>query len=203
MIDDLIYDVGMNDGCDTAYYLQRGYRVVAIEAIPELCAQAATRFKSAIEQQRLTILNVAISNRSGEAEFWVSNTHPELSSLQPDSFGLSASTARPITVPAQTFDSILRRYGSPHYLKIDIEGSDQLCLEALAGNPDRPHYIRCHARMLLSGIHLTVGKSCYLEHCRRSRLKHAGMTENRSLCPWTVYQSLEAASATLKPIRIR
>ncbi len=30
MIPDLIYDVGMHDGEDTAYYLARGYRVVAI-----------------------------------------------------------------------------------------------------------------------------------------------------------------------------
>ena len=30
--DDLIYDVGMNNGDDTAYYLHKGFRVVAVEA---------------------------------------------------------------------------------------------------------------------------------------------------------------------------
>jgi hypothetical protein len=30
----LIYDVGMNNGDDTAYYLRRGFRVVAIEPNP-------------------------------------------------------------------------------------------------------------------------------------------------------------------------
>jgi hypothetical protein len=29
--DELIYDVGLFDGADTAYYLYRGYRVVAID----------------------------------------------------------------------------------------------------------------------------------------------------------------------------
>ena len=33
---DLIYDIGMNNGDDTAFYLIRGYRVLAIEANPEL-----------------------------------------------------------------------------------------------------------------------------------------------------------------------
>jgi putative ABC transport system substrate-binding protein len=32
----LIYDVGMNNGDDTAYYLRRGFRVLAIEANPDL-----------------------------------------------------------------------------------------------------------------------------------------------------------------------
>ena len=32
----LIYDVGMSNGDDTAYYLHRGFRVVAIEANPLL-----------------------------------------------------------------------------------------------------------------------------------------------------------------------
>jgi hypothetical protein len=31
---DLIYDVGLLDGADTAYYLFRGFRVVAVDANP-------------------------------------------------------------------------------------------------------------------------------------------------------------------------
>ena len=32
MIPELIYDVGMHNGDDTAYYLHRGFRVIAVEA---------------------------------------------------------------------------------------------------------------------------------------------------------------------------
>lgn len=46
----LIYDVGMNNGDDTAYYLWRGFRVVAIEATPELVATAANRFRCEMKQ---------------------------------------------------------------------------------------------------------------------------------------------------------
>ncbi len=40
-----------------------------------------------------------------------------------------------IRVPVRTFGSILDSHGIPHYCKIDIEGSDAFCLDALA--PDR------------------------------------------------------------------
>jgi len=47
---DLIYDVGMNNGDDTAYYLRRGFRVVAIEANTCLAKCAAERFRTQIAQ---------------------------------------------------------------------------------------------------------------------------------------------------------
>ena len=39
MVPDLIYDVGMHNGSDTAYYLHKGFRVLAIEANPVLAKQ--------------------------------------------------------------------------------------------------------------------------------------------------------------------
>jgi hypothetical protein len=37
----------------------------------------------------------------------------------------------PVTVPAVDFGECLRDHGVPHYMKIDIEAADMLCLEAL------------------------------------------------------------------------
>ena len=58
-----IYDVGMHNGDDTAYYLAKGAHVVAIEANPDLCALAEERFKKEIGQKFLEILNCAVSDR--------------------------------------------------------------------------------------------------------------------------------------------
>jgi 16S rRNA A1518/A1519 N6-dimethyltransferase RsmA/KsgA/DIM1 with predicted DNA glycosylase/AP lyase activity len=49
---DLIYDVGMNNGDDTAYYLRRGFRVVAIEADTRLVRCAAERFRALNHRRR-------------------------------------------------------------------------------------------------------------------------------------------------------
>jgi hypothetical protein len=47
----------MNNGDDTAYYLSRGFRTVAIEANPELVKYAKARFARKIASGRLIILN--------------------------------------------------------------------------------------------------------------------------------------------------
>jgi SAM-dependent methyltransferase len=51
----LIYDVGLFDGGDTAYYLFRGYNVVAIDANPVMVERARLRFAQEIRDKRLTL----------------------------------------------------------------------------------------------------------------------------------------------------
>jgi hypothetical protein len=69
-IKDVIYDVGMNNGDDTAYYLSLGFRTVAIEANPELVKQAKARFAREVASGRLIILNIGIADREG-ALCWI------------------------------------------------------------------------------------------------------------------------------------
>jgi hypothetical protein len=51
----LIFDLGVNDGSDTDFYLKKGFRVVGVEANPLVCEGAAKRFSQAIEAKRLTL----------------------------------------------------------------------------------------------------------------------------------------------------
>jgi FkbM family methyltransferase len=80
----LIYDVGMNNGQDSAFYMHKGYRVVAIEANPVLCERARQEFSNKIQSGQLTILNVAISEIEGELDFYVNLDNDHWSSLDPD-----------------------------------------------------------------------------------------------------------------------
>jgi predicted RNA methylase len=41
---DLVYDVGLHNGDDTAFYLHQGFRVIAIDADPRAAAAAKQRF---------------------------------------------------------------------------------------------------------------------------------------------------------------
>ena len=61
---DLIIDVGMHDGTDTAFYLAKGFNVVAIEANPGLvrCGSETLRFAD----QRRTAHAYRLSDRRGE-----------------------------------------------------------------------------------------------------------------------------------------
>jgi FkbM family methyltransferase len=128
----LIYDVGMNNGDDTAYYLRRGFSVVAIEPNPALVASASERFRREIKVGRLTILNVGVAAENGELPFWVCLTDSRLSSF--DRCDASLDGCHPveeIRVACRTFRSILDEFGVPFYLKVDIQGNDALCVEAL------------------------------------------------------------------------
>ena len=62
---DLIYDVGLFNGDDTAYYLFRGYKVVALDANPITIERARSRFSEEIATGRLTLLNIGISEKEG------------------------------------------------------------------------------------------------------------------------------------------
>ena len=71
MESDLIVDVGMHRGADTEFYLRKGFRVVGIEAIPWVAAEVAERLAPDIEDGRLRVLNVAVSDHEGVADFYV------------------------------------------------------------------------------------------------------------------------------------
>jgi FkbM family methyltransferase len=107
MISDLIYDVGMHDGCDTAFYLSKGFRVVAIEANPALVERARHRFAADIESGRVTILNVAVAPQAGPIEFWVNEKNEGWSSLQRRAASRQGTGCHPIKVEGRPFRDIL------------------------------------------------------------------------------------------------
>ena len=144
MFPDLIYDVGMHNGDDTAYYLSRGHRVIAIEANPILVKEAEKRFAAEITAGRLKILNVGVSDREGKFPFWICDAKSEWSSFHRKIASRDGSAHHDIMVPCRRFASITAEHGVPFYLKIDIEGNDLLCLQGLP-HDDLPKYVSLEA----------------------------------------------------------
>jgi len=127
---DLIIDVGMCDGGDTAYYLHKGYRVLAIEADPVLCETARETFSEAVYGERLQILNAGIAGGSGSLTFYRNLTNLGQSSFDPE-LGKTGGRYEQIAVDCVTLASVIERHGVPHYLKVDIEGFDEIALSTL------------------------------------------------------------------------
>jgi FkbM family methyltransferase len=140
MIPDLIYDVGMHNGDDTAYYMHRGYRVIAVEANPVLAAEASARFAREVTTGGLTILNIGISGQEGESPFFICDEVSEWSSLDPAIASRNNVAHHEIVIQCHRFSSILRKFGVPYYLKLDIEGGEIHCLRDLEP-PGLPRYI--------------------------------------------------------------
>ena len=147
MIEDLIYDVGMHNGDDTALYLEHGFRVVAIEANPVLAELGAKRFALELAAGRLEILNVGVGARDGVADFWVNDENDEYSSFVREVGCRNGSPCHSVQVRRVPFGRILERHGVPYYLKVDIERADVHCLRGLE-RADLPRYVSVEAHSL-------------------------------------------------------
>jgi FkbM family methyltransferase len=143
MSDELIFDIGMHHGEDSEFYLKKGFRVVAIEANPALCAEVGERLASWIGQGRLTIVNRALGEHPGKARFFVNDAHSEWSTLSPGLVRRREKIGAPshaIEVPVIRPKTLFTEFGVPYYMKVDIETADWLCLADLVTLNERPRF---------------------------------------------------------------
>jgi FkbM family methyltransferase len=147
---DLIYDVGMHSGGDTAFYLKKGFRVIGFEANPDLVEECRRRFADEIKHGKLIVVEGAIVEptfENGERKTIQFYKNKDLAlwgtvctewDARNRRWGTSSET---IEVPIVDFAQCLKEYGMPHYLKIDIEGMDLVCLKALTHFKQKPDYV--------------------------------------------------------------
>lgn len=145
---DLVYDIGFHRGEDTEFYLKKGYRVVAVEADPELCAEGRECFAGAIGDGRLTLVNRAIADRPGAVTFYRNTANSVWGTIDPlwaDRNARMGAPSKQITVEATTMAALIAEFGLPYYAKFDIEGFDMVGVEGLRSNLERPVYVSIEA----------------------------------------------------------
>lgn len=136
----LIFDIGMHVGQDSDYYLRKGFSVVAVEANPILAAASEKRFARELRQRQLRLLNIGVGETRGRAEFHVNLELSEWSSFKPATASRGMPTAA-VSVEMVTIADIVRKFGVPYYLKIDIEGLDGAAVRGLSECPVKPRYV--------------------------------------------------------------
>ncbi|MHC5018667.1 MAG: FkbM family methyltransferase [Planctomycetota bacterium] len=142
--EDLVFDVGAHRGEDSAYYLARGFRVVAVECDPDHAGALRERFAEAIAAGRLTLVEAAMAPTDDPVTFYrnadvgVWGTAVAAWAERNRALG---TTVTECTVDGMPPAELFRRFGVPYYLKIDVEGSDLLVLRALAEFAVRPPYV--------------------------------------------------------------
>jgi len=141
---DLIFDIGLHRGEDTEFYLKKGFRVIGVEANQTLCAEAAGRFPAEINSGQLKIINKAVANAPGMLNFHINDKVSVWSTLDPEWAARNrrlGAESRICQVEATTLAALIAEFGTPYYIKLDIEGHDLQAIEGLAGLPDRPKYL--------------------------------------------------------------
>jgi FkbM family methyltransferase len=141
----LIYDVGAHNGSDTAFYLKKGFHVIAIEAIPEFCSALKEKFSEYVASGHLNVLNLAVSGTTGHVDFYVYDNASAQGTANPDwvkrNITLGRGTARKISVSSAGLADIMKEHGIPRYCKIDIEGNDLEALATLEGLAEKPKFV--------------------------------------------------------------
>lgn len=143
-VDGLIYDLGLHRGEDTEFYLKKGFRVVAVDANPELCDLARETFHDAVAAGRLTIVNRAIALQEGTLTFYKNNVYSEWGTIDPDWAKRNHRMGAPsdtFLVEASSLSKLIDEFGPAYFVKIDIEGMDQIALQSLGTTTVRPKYI--------------------------------------------------------------
>jgi FkbM family methyltransferase len=137
----LIFDIGVNEGQDSDFYLEKGFRVVGAEANPVLLDRLRVKFRRQIADETYILVNGAIWSEAGTLPFYVNLDNCHWSSLD-KSYGTRNSTKyEVIDVPCVTIASLLAKHGVPHYMKIDIEGADKTVLKDLCRESTLPEFI--------------------------------------------------------------
>jgi FkbM family methyltransferase len=145
----VIYDLGANNGDDVAYYLHKADKVVALEAVPVLADRIRSRFAPEIAAGRVVVENcvLTVDPQVAETPFFVHRSNDLLSQL-PRPTGADAAEFDEVTLPAATIAQLVARHGAPYYLKVDLEGFDNVLLKDLFGQGIFPPYISAEAHTI-------------------------------------------------------
>ena len=119
MNNNLIFDIGVGSGQDTYFYLNKGFKVIAVEADPIQFDHLQKTFADPIADGSLILINAVASNSTGATvSFYRNDVQQYTSSINP------GNHSKEYQVSTVDYASLVDQFGTPHYCKIDIEGED-------------------------------------------------------------------------------
>ena len=133
---DLAFDIGAHVGNRVLAWRGLGARVVAVEPQPA-CLRILRRYYGAAAG--VSIEPVAVGDRPGRQTLYISDEYPTLSSISEGWIekvsGVSSfshvSWNRRVETEVRTLEELIRDYGLPAFVKIDVEGHEPAVLAGL------------------------------------------------------------------------
>jgi len=127
---ELVFDIGSNVGIMTKRYIDLGAKVVSIEPQKDLTLNK--NYKNV-----MAIKNVCISDKVGDTTFYRCMGHEVSSSCLPSwRSHYKEKEWKKIKVQTTTVDELIKKYGKPKFIKIDVEGLEDRVLTGLTQKID-------------------------------------------------------------------
>ncbi len=131
--DSLYFDVGANIGNRIEPVLQIGSKVIAIEPQKKCIEILKNKFGNAI-----TIVPKGLGAQEGELEFFISDastlstfSKEQVDILKNTKFSNYSWNEKEI-IPITTLDNLIKEFGKPDFIKIDVEGFETEVLKGLS-----------------------------------------------------------------------
>ena len=127
---DLFFDIGAHLGEKSKRFLNKNLRIVMLEPLPQCIEQLKITFKN---NKNIEILQKAVGSVIGNTTLEVNSKMPTISTMAKhwkNGRFSNQTWDQKISVEVTTLDHLIEIYGSPSYIKIDVEGFE---LDVLMG----------------------------------------------------------------------
>lgn len=133
---DLCFDVGANQGNRTDIFLALGATVIAIEPQEACIKKLQKKYKN---NTNVKFIQKALGEKEGQAELMMCDSST-LASLSTDWIKSIKDSGRfpthnwdkKIIVPVTTLNNLIKKYGTPKFCKIDVEGFEYPVIKGLS-----------------------------------------------------------------------
>ena len=125
---DLFFDIGAHLGEKSKRFLNKNLRIVMLEPLPQCIEQLKITFKN---NKNIEILQKAVGSVIGNTTLEVNSKMPTISTMAKHWKNGRFSDQKwdqKISVEVTTLDNLIKIYGSPNYIKIDVDGAEDKIL---------------------------------------------------------------------------
>lgn len=132
----LLFDIGANVGSAVWAGINKGYRVVALEAAPRVFRFLEANFK---DNPNVKTLKFAVASKDFQTVKFYECIEDGLSTLNKDwltsdTMPYNGKQFWEVDVPTITIDTLVKLYGKPDLIKIDVEGAEWEVFNGMTDN---------------------------------------------------------------------